>query len=215
MASALERSRHGRIALMLTGGSTPKQVYRELAAVSGLPWDSVEIWFGDERAVPPDHPDSNYGMARAALLEPANVPGRNVHRMEAERTDLRAAVHEYAAALPKSIDVLLLGIGADGHTASLFPHSPLLALLDRDVDIARSPHHEHARMTIMPRVIASAATRVVLATGEAKANAVACALDEHADVAVCPAALARNSCWVLDRAAAQRVMKSETRGEHG
>lgn len=205
IATALQRSRSKRVSLMLAGGSTPREIYREIAAVSGLPWNAIDVWFGDERAVPTDHADSNYAMARATLLEPAGVPHTAVHRMEAERSDLTRAADEYAAALPDSIAILILGIGTDGHTASLFPSSPLLAILDRNVDIAHAPLAPHTRMTILPRVIRRAATRIVLAAGTSKAGPVARALDESTSVESCPAALARDGIWVLDHDAASKL----------
>src|SRR5215831_5336093 len=107
----------GRFDMALNGGNTPRPVYEALAQ-KRLPWPQMHFWFGDERCVPPDHPDSNYRMAHEALL--AHVPAV-VHRMEAERADREAAAAEYAAALPEVLDLIHLGMGEDLHTASLFP----------------------------------------------------------------------------------------------
>jgi 6-phosphogluconolactonase len=208
IAAALHLARQRSISLMLAGGSTPRDVYREIARIDGMPWDRIDIFFGDERAVPPDHPDSNFGMAENALIGPLGLNAEKVHRMEAEHSDLEAAARDYERGLPDPVDILLLGIGTDGHTASLFPASPLLTILDRDVGSAESPAHEHRRMTILPRVIQRASTCIMLAASAAKADAVACALDPRTTLEDCPAALARQAIWVLDRDAAARLEHS-------
>ncbi|MGH7719617.1 MAG: 6-phosphogluconolactonase, partial [Gemmatimonadaceae bacterium] len=122
--------RRGHCALALTGGATPRPVYARMAVpplAERIEWDHVTVYFGDERCVPPDHPESNYRMAHEVLLQRVPVPGASVHRMEGERADRDAAARDYGRLLPDRLDVLLLGMGADGHTASLFPHSPALA----------------------------------------------------------------------------------------
>jgi len=123
--------------IVLSGGSTPKLLYEILASnayIDQIEWKKVEVYFGDERAVPPAHPDSNFAMARDALLSQVPVDSRNVHRMEGER-DPETAAREYGRLLKKHFgdvepgkgpDVTLLGMGDDGHTASLFPQTPAL-----------------------------------------------------------------------------------------
>jgi 6-phosphogluconolactonase len=123
----------GSCSLALAGGSTPRAAYQRLPALPEVPWDKVEIFFGDERAVPPDSPDSNYRMARESLLQHVPIPAEQVHRMEAERNDLGQVAREYEALLPEALDILVLGVGADGHLASLFPHAPALAEQERRV----------------------------------------------------------------------------------
>src|SRR5215813_6948113 len=108
----------GRASLCLSGGHTPRQVY-EVLATFPLSWDRIAVFFGDERCVPPDDPDSNYRMAREALLDRVHAP--YVHRMEAERADREAAAADYAALLPDALDAIILGMGEDAHTASLVP----------------------------------------------------------------------------------------------
>ncbi|ABC81213.1 6-phosphogluconolactonase [Anaeromyxobacter dehalogenans] len=149
----------GRFAIALAGGSTPRALYGVLADPAApwrarVPWARTEVWFGDERCVPPDHPDSNYRMAREALLD--RVAPAAVHRIEGERPPADAAAR-YEAALrqaagaagePPRLDLVLLGLGADGHTASLFPDSPAL--------------RERARWVAAPFVPAVGAHRVTL-----------------------------------------------------
>jgi len=108
----------------LAGGTTPKELYGLLASDDyrdRTDWHELEIYYGDERAVPPNHPDSNYGMSRRALLDLVPIEGDSVFRMEADDTDLEAAGDRYAQLLPQHLDLVLLGMGTDGHTASLFP----------------------------------------------------------------------------------------------
>ena len=198
-------SERGGCALALTGGRTPEPVYRALAERPGLPWPAVSVFFGDERAVPPEHPESNYAMAFATLLSRVALPPVQIHRMQAERSDLEQAAREYAALLPQRLDLLLLGIGADGHTASLFPGAGALAERERRVVTASGGQPPRARLTITPPVIAAARSVLVMATGTDKAPAVARALAGDAAPETVPATLARGGTWILDRAAAAEL----------
>ncbi len=125
----------GRFAIALSGGSTPQGLYQLLASPpyrNQVDWKRVEVFWGDERCVPPDHRDSNYRMAREAMLDRLPIPSDHVHRIEAERPDHNAAARDYQATIarvfgvdpagePPMLDLVLLGMGPDGHTASLFP----------------------------------------------------------------------------------------------
>ncbi len=195
-------SSNREVAVALAGGATPAPVYRQLARDDTIPWHRVAVYFGDERCVPPDDPASNYHMAMETLIEPAAIASHRVHRIEAESDDREAAADAYARVFPERLDVLILGIGEDGHTASLFPESGALRESNRKVVAVQGPKVPHERITITPVVIEMAANVVVLATGSVKASAVARALDGSDDVYHCPARLARNSVWVLDRDAA-------------
>jgi 6-phosphogluconolactonase len=195
----------GACSLALAGGGTPRQAYQRLPGLPVVPWGQVEIFFGDERAVPPESPDSNFRMAYEAFLSQVPIPAERIHRMAAERDDLGTAAREYEALLPGTLDVLILGIGPDGHTASLFPHAP--SLLEREHRVVRVVGGEPLvqRLTITPPVIRQAARTLVLATGAEKADAVARALEGSEDVASVPAQLARGGTWIVDRAAAQSL----------
>ena len=127
----------GRFTVALSGGSTPRRMYEFLGARplrDRVDWSRVEVFWGDERGVPPDHPDSNFHMASSALLERVPIPPQRIHRMRAENLDRAAAARDYqieiagafgvdASRSPPSFDLVLLGMGSDGHTASLFPKS--------------------------------------------------------------------------------------------
>jgi len=209
---------HGRCSLALSGGTTPRPVYERLAHPDldyDVQWCKVDIHFSDERCVPRDDPASNFRMAWDAMLKHLLMPRTRIHRMEGERLNHDAAAADYEARLPLSLDVLLLGVGFDGHTASLFPESPALDERVRRVVPSRSPEPPHWRLTITPPVIEDARSVIVLAAGEDKALAVARALREPFEPRRVPAQLALRGTWILDRAAAelaQQVAHGTARG---
>jgi 6-phosphogluconolactonase len=206
-AAAIERE--GGFRLGLSGGRTPAAVYRTLGAGSlgsTVDWSRATFLFADERDAPPHEPESNYWEVRKQFLEPAGVPPDRIHRMKADQADLEAEARAYEPLLAQPLDLLLLGIGEDGHTASLFPGSPLVRERTRRVAaVFDSPKPPPRRLTVTPRVIAEARALMVLATGEAKAEAVARALGETGDEIETPARLARHGMWYLDAAAAGRL----------
>ena len=195
----------GSCTLGLAGGRTPEPVYGELATGSSIDWRKVSVFFGDERAVPPDHPDSNYLTVHLALLSRVPIPSGNIHRMEAERADREAAAREYERLLPSRFDVLLLGMGQDGHTASLFPGSAALDERHRLVLPVLGSKPPAERLTITPPVIEAARKVAVIATGAGKALMVARAIEGPLAPKSVPVQLARPGCWFLDRAAAARL----------
>jgi 6-phosphogluconolactonase len=195
----------GACAVCLAGGRTPEPVYRELASASSIDWTRVDVFFGDERAVPPDHPDSNYLMVHRVLLSRVPVPAGQVHRMEAERSDREAAAREYERLLPSRLDILVLGMGRDGHTASLFPGSAALDERQRLVLPVIGAKPPPQRLTITPPVIEAARRVAVIATGGDKAAMVARAIEGPLAPKVVPVQLARRGTWFLDQAAAGRL----------
>ena len=203
-AAAIEA--RGRARLALSGGRTPERAYRALAAPplrDRVEWTRVEVLFADERAVAPDDPDSNLRLVRETLLANLPAPGPRVVRMRADSSDPDEALAEYERALATPLDLLLLGMGADGHTASLFPGSALVRECARRVAMVSDSLKPPARrMTILPRVIEEARAVLVLVTGADKSRAAARALEGETDPADCPARLARDRAWFLDREAA-------------
>src|SRR5690606_25840392 len=183
--------------LCLAGGSTPRLLHAALAASSFEGWPHVHVWFGDERCVPPDHQDSNFAMARETLLRHVPIPPAHVHRLEGELAPEEAA-ERYDEALRRQaerlgrrsplLDVLVLGMGTDGHTASIFPGSPLLDAADaRDTvghwcAAVHVPALDAWRLTLTPAMLRAAAAVLLLVTGEAKQQALAGALTAAAPV---------------------------------
>lgn len=197
-----------RCSIALAGGSTPRPVYRRLA--DELPgcehWSRIDVFFGDERCVPPDDPASNYRTAREALLDRVPIAPAQVHRMEGERADRDAAARAYEAILPVRLDLLVLGLGADGHTASLFPGAPALAETRRRVlPVRGTPAAPLDRLTITPPVILDARLTLVLVAGEDKAEALARAIESQYAPENTPGQLARAGLWLADSAAAARL----------
>lgn len=205
-------SRQGRATFALSGGSTPKLLFGRLASC-GIRWDRVQFFWVDERPVPPDDPQSNYRLAREHLLLPARVPPRNVHRIEGERPPDEAAqryteeIRDFfrlgPAELPR-FDVVQCGLGADGHTASLFPGSPLLEDRDRIAAAVYAEAPRQWRVTLLPGVLLAASHTVFLVTGEDKARAVRNTFREPYNPQRYPAQIASGDgvVWFLDRAAA-------------
>jgi 6-phosphogluconolactonase len=194
----------GEASLGLSGGSTPGPVYRELAArCQDVDWSKVLVAFVDERCVPPDSPQSNYRLARTTLLD-AVRPGR-VARIEGEREDREQAAADYARALPERFDVLVMGVGDDGHTASLFPGGPWDRPTGRTVLCTRAPAPPHERIGLSPEAIWTARERIVIVTADKKAAVVALALEGEPDPVRHPMHLLSDSTWLLDQGAAARL----------
>jgi len=199
----------GRFRVALAGGSTPRLLYPRL--VGAVDWKHTDVFFGDERAVPPDDPQSNYRMARETLLAPARVPDANVFRWRAESPDLDAAAREYEAALcarpfPPRLDLALLGLGPDGHTASLFPGTAALAIEDRLAVPVDVPALAARRLTLTYPVFMEAREVFFLVTGRDKRAALA---DVVRPGSTLPAARivhrTRSACIFCDRDAAQDI----------
>ncbi len=198
----------GTLRLGLCGGGTPRRLYQILAGEpyrSRIDWPRARIYFADERALPSDDPESNYRLVRETLIAPLGLSSDQVFRMKGEEPDLDAAAAQYEALLGGPLDLLILGVGEDGHVASLFPGSPLLRETVRRVAAVHdSPKPPGRRLTLTPRALLEAGKVLVLATGAEKAAAVARALDPATAPEECPAALVRGAEWLLDRAAAAR-----------
>ena len=194
--------------IALTGGSTPVRAYERAAGLEP-DWSRAGVWWGDERCVPPDDERSNFGLTKRALFDKLErQPGR-VHRIRGEDEPQSAAASYEQALRETKLDLVLLGLGPDGHVASLFPHSPGLAEPERLVIAADSkldPYVE--RVTMTPPALRAADRIVFLVTGDAKAEAVAAALAGPPDPAV-PGSLVRaesgQTLAIVDRKAASRL----------
>lgn len=175
-------ARQGAFHVALSGGSTPRGLYRRLASPpyhDRIAWDKVHIYFGDERCVAPDHPDSNYRMVKESLLQQAPIPATQIHRMAGEGEDLKGIAAGYAQLLATQLpldadirrfDLVMLGLGPDGHVASLFPHTPALTERDKWVVPVYVPKLETWRLTVTVPVVERARDIMLLVAGANKSS---------------------------------------------
>jgi 6-phosphogluconolactonase len=207
----------GGFRVALAGGETPRATYTRLAEPpwsERMPWQQTWVFFGDERGVPPEHKDANYGMAARTLLSRVPIPPAQIFRIRGEAEDPEAAAAAYArdlatvfgtrrGELPR-FDLILLGLGVDGHTASLFPGSPVLKEIFRTVAAVHAAAATvPQRLTLTLPVLNAAARVLFLVAGPEKAKAVRATLGEPTGL---PAAMVRPTAgelaWIIDRAAA-------------
>jgi len=210
----------GRFNVALAGGSTPKAAYALLAAEpyrTAIAWDAVRFFFSDERCVPPSDAESNYRMAHEAMLESLGIAQAHIFRMRGE-DEPHAAAAVYAQLLQAELgegvvlDLMMLGMGPDGHTASLFPGS---SPLDEDERLVRAPYVEQFasfRLTLTPRVINAARAVQIATAGTAKSAALTRALEGPYDPTACPVQIVRPTngrlTWLVDSAAARLLPHS-------
>ena len=211
-------SAKGEFTVALAGGSTPRGAYQILAKDGQeLPWEKIQVFFGDERAVPPDHADSNYGMARDALLSHVPIPARNVHRMKGE-VEAAAAAEQYEGVVRRHFglgngeiprfDLIMLGMGDDGHTASLFPGSQALDETARLVVANWVEKFQQHRLTFTFPVLNNAAEVMFLIAGPSKAKVIGEILRQSAPAGRYPVQSVKPTAgrvlWLLDRTAGHR-----------
>jgi len=203
----------GRCRFGLAGGSTPEPLYEQLA-LGQLPWAAIDCYWGDERVVEPDDPASNYAMVQRSLLDKVDVPPRNIHRIHGELAP-DAAARAYTEVLgDQPLDVLLLGMGGDGHTASLFPETPALMNSDERVVATTSPVPPFYRISLGLRAINEARVVVLLVAGAGKAARLA---EVHTQITsgvlLLPAARVQPTrgrlIWLIDTAAATKLEISQ------
>jgi len=220
----------GRFTVALSGGSTPKAMFSVLAAepfLDTVPWSSIYFFWGDERCVPPDHSDSNYRMTREVLLSKVPVPPQNVFRIPAELPDPEKAAGEYATTLTQfflsepganrtgtaplsnlpRFDLIFLGMGPDGHTASLFPHTAALEAGDQIAVANYVEKFKTHRITMTAATINNARNVTFLAAGQDKAETLRNVLEGNYQPDVYPSQLIRphngTLLWLVDEAAAR------------
>jgi 6-phosphogluconolactonase len=208
-------ARGGRATLALSGGNTPRDAYGLLARESGLDWNKVELFWVDERAVPPTDDRSNYRWAKEKLVDAAGIAAARVHRMPADAPDLDAAAREYDKTIRAhveldgdgvpSFDVVVLGVGDDGHTASLFPGDATVDVHDRLVAAVPAKAGREARLTLTAPALEHARNLLVLVVGAAKRPALERAWAAAGDVHETPSRVVRGCrgavTWIIDKAA--------------
>ncbi len=203
----------GRCTIALAGGSTPQPLYEQLAQ-HGLPWESIHVFWGDERYVPSDHPDSNEGMARHAWLDQVALPSANIHPMPTDNPEPAVAASQHEVELQQffqlqpgavpTFDLILLGIGDDGHTASLFPHTDALQVRDRLITVGNKDGQP--RLTFTASLINHARTVLFIVSGASKRSALDQIFALVSDDMTYPARLIQPEgelWWLLDQSAGQ------------
>ena len=222
IASVSERAilANGRFIMALSGGSTPKTLYQTLASPewkTRFEWQKIHFLFGDERCVPPDHQDSNFNMAQASFFHPLAIPPNHIFRMKGEGEDPLPVAREYEQTIRQltqtqpptmpRIDLVLLGLGDDGHTASLFPGTSALQETKKIVTVGQAPTGIRSRLTLTLGVLNQAAMVLFLVTGKGKADMIRRILEpaSEADRSLPAAKITPESgqlVWMLDQAAA-------------
>jgi len=213
---------HGRFMIALAGGSTPKKLYTLLASEpyrSQVDWALLEVFWSDERCVPPDDSESNFRMAQETLLSKVPIPASQIHRMPADQPDREAASQAYVTGMRHtfgtggipSFDLIQLGMGPEGHTASLFPHQPSLHERERLVLPVTTPKPPPDRLTFTPPLLNAARHVLFLVTGSEKADAVHAVLEGEYNPDEYPAQIVRPTAgevtWMLDTAAAGKLSR--------
>jgi 6-phosphogluconolactonase len=215
---------HGRFTIALSGGTTPRKLYGLLGSEpyrSQIDWTLVHIFWSDERCVPPDSEESNYHMAHEVLLSKISIPAVQVHRMPADMPDRNAAPQEYENEITRlfgtdgipNFDLIQLGMGPEGHTASLFPHQAALHEQQRLVVPVSVPKPPPDRLTFTPPLLNAARNVLFLVAGSDKADALHAVLEGPYNPDEYPAQIVRppdgEVTWMVDTAAAAKLQRRE------
>ncbi len=214
----------GQFTVVLSGGSTPRRLYQLLAEPrlrGEVEWSKVEFFWGDERTVPPDHPDSNFNLAYQSLLVKLPCPIQQIHRIRAERKDQVKAARDYQGEIarvlglpargePPAFDLILLGLGPDGHTASLFPYTEAVRESRRWVTCNYVPELRTDRFTLTAPLLNRGKTVLFLVAGKDKTEALQAVLNGPTDPERFPAQLIHPTTgqliWMVDEAAASQLV---------
>lgn len=209
----------GHISVALPGGSTPKKIFGYISSHlrSHLNWNTILFFWGDERCVPPDHGESNYKMAKESLLDPLGIPSANIFRIKGE-DDPIAGARRYSALMRETLvlkenipifDLVILGLGEDGHTASIFPGNMGLFISDKLYEATENPYTGQGRITATGKIINRAGTVVFLVTGRSKAGIVSRVIEKKEGWEDLPASMVNPEngrlIWLLDHDAASKL----------
>jgi 6-phosphogluconolactonase len=221
-AAALSADTSGRFTIALSGGSTPRSTYERLASgdlAERVPWEAFHVFWGDDRCVPPDDPDSDYRMAKEAMLDHVPIPSGRVHRIRGEDPPEQAA-RDYEQLLRRSFgvpggppprqdgsrfDLVLLGMGEDGHTASLFPGTGAVNEVERWAIRVQADASPRNRVSLTTPVLNAAARKLFLVTGVGKAPTLARVLEGPRDPDALPSQAIEDPEWFVDAAAASML----------
>lgn len=209
--------------LCLSGGSTPLKMFEHLRVLplNKMKWDHFHVYWGDERCVPPVHPESNYGNARKAIIDFMHIPESNIHRIIGENDPVKESLRyekELTEYLPTfsgipCFDLVILGLGEDGHTASIFPGQEDLLISDHLVKPSINPNNEQNRITLTPKIINNSKNIIFLVTGASKASIIEEIITEQGNYKNYPASIIRPAngylLWYLDAEAGKYLMKNQ------
>jgi 6-phosphogluconolactonase len=213
----LQKSNKNQFHIALSGGSTPKTVFNYIVNhyKTKIQWSKVHLWWGDERMVPSNNSESNYKMTKDNLLSFIDIPEKNIHRIHGEAEPVDEAIR-YSTEIKEhitiknglpSFDLIILGMGEDGHTASIFPHQMELLNSTNTCEIAQHPVSKQKRITLTGRIINNAEIVALLITGENKSEKIATIFTNSENAALYPASHIKPSgtlCWFLDKSALTR-----------
>jgi len=218
--------KRGIFSLALSGGSTPRTLYQILSTgsyITSIPWSHTHVFFGDERTVPPDHPDSNFNMANEALLKHVPIPDTHIHRMRGETVKPLLAAEDYSELLNRysaksehgipQLDLVLLGLGPDGHIASLFPDTEILEQKDKWVDAVYVNKLNTWRISLTFPVLNAAHHTFLLVSGDSKAEILTQVIDNQTSSSAYPVQRLNPQGqleWYFDEAAAKNIKEKGT-----
>ena len=189
---------NGMCTVMLTGGNTAERLYKSWKRSNRIKFEKIHFLFGDERCVPPDHDHSNYAMVIRTLFNGTLPPVVRIDRIESERDDLEAASLDYESLLPENVDILLLGMGEDGHIASIFPNSSIFNQIGRRVSPVKGPKFPFNRISITPATVRNAKKIFLLATGASKGKVLSTIQNNINNYMKLPVCLTWRGTWLLD-----------------
>lgn len=198
----------GEFTLMLTGGRSAKKLYEHWSKGDRFSDHRIDCYFGDERCVPLDDAENNYGMVMNTLFAKGVPAGLCVYRMRGEQANIESEISRYCSALPSSLDVILLSVGEDGHIASIFPNSEVVHEQSALVSHVRAPKIPQDRLTVTPKVLKSAKKIIVLVCGAVKGKVVARALKQPKNVQELPIAIVMGmsqTTIILDKEASEQL----------
>ena len=214
-----EKSSGNYYSIALSGGSTPRKVFEYIALhfKTQIDWQKVKVFWGDERCVDPENEESNYRMAKESLLDKVPIPEANIFRINGE-SDPSAEADRYSETIRQHVpgqnnipqfDLMMLGLGDDGHTVSIFPGSLHLFMSDKLCEVALNPYSKQKRITVTGRIVNQARTVIFLVTGETKAEMVATIIGKKQGWEKLPAAMVNPTegelVWLLDEPAANKL----------
>jgi 6-phosphogluconolactonase len=216
LVSELEKDEKIKYHLAVSGGKTPNLLFEVLASkyANSEIWQKVHFWWVDERMVAPNHPESNFGVVQGQLFSRVSIPESNIHRIKGENCASEEAESysiQIQNALPKKnslpcFDMILLGMGDDGHTASIFPNQIELITSNQICEVAIHPVSGQKRVTLTGEVINNALRKIFMVTGAEKAERLAEIMESKEPASKLPAFYIEEAVWMVDAAAARRVV---------